>query len=151
MLAGYRRGQPVIKAAGSPLSPAVPAGVELSPLSLKMAAGALRLWLVLALQLRRAAPLAVPRDAPGAAERAESGEPDALLHLRDLPRGPAVAAHRKAPQFMLDLFNAVTVSDGTSKSQKEILEGNIVRSFEDKGEQNPGSPRPSFMQEMPLF
>lgn len=59
---------------------------------------------------------------------------DALLHLKDLPRGPAVAPHKKAPQFMLDLFNAVSVSNGIPRSQKEILDGNIVRSFEDKGE-----------------
>lgn len=57
-----------------------------------------------------------------------------LVHLKDLPRGPAVGPHKKAPQFMVDLFNAVSVSDGTPKTQKEILEGNIVRSFEDKGE-----------------
>uniref|UniRef100_A0A3B5AQZ8 Bone morphogenetic protein 2-like n=1 Tax=Stegastes partitus TaxID=144197 RepID=A0A3B5AQZ8_9TELE len=57
---------------------------------------------------------------------------DALFNLKDLPRGPAAAPRKKAPQFMLDLFNAVSVSDGTMKSQKEILEGNIVRSFEDK-------------------
>uniref|UniRef100_A0A3Q3MJN9 Bone morphogenetic protein 2-like n=1 Tax=Labrus bergylta TaxID=56723 RepID=A0A3Q3MJN9_9LABR len=57
---------------------------------------------------------------------------DASVHLKDLPRGPVVAPHKKAPQFMLDLFNAVSVSDGTPKSQKDILEGNIVRSFEDK-------------------
>lgn len=63
-------------------------------------------------------------------------KPDAMLHLRDLPRGPEVAPHKKAPQFMLDLFNAVSVMDGTPKSQKEILEGNIVRSFEDKGERS---------------
>lgn len=61
---------------------------------------------------------------------------NALFHVKDLPRGPAVAPHKKAPQFMLDLFNAVSVSDGTPKSQKEILDGNTVRSFEDKGEQN---------------
>uniref|UniRef100_H3CF38 TGF-beta family profile domain-containing protein n=1 Tax=Tetraodon nigroviridis TaxID=99883 RepID=H3CF38_TETNG len=46
---------------------------------------------------------------------------------------PAVAPHKKPPQFMLDLFNVVSVSHGTPKSQKEILDGSIVRSFEDKG------------------
>lgn len=55
------------------------------------------------------------------------------FHLRDLPRGPAVAPHKKPPQFMLDLFNVVSVSHGTLKSQKEILDGSIVRSFEDRG------------------
>ncbi|KAK9530752.1 hypothetical protein VZT92_012236 [Zoarces viviparus] len=101
-----------------------------------MTTGALRLWLVLALRLRC---VALPLER-GRAERqdgldttnAASEKVDALLHLNDLPRGVA-APHKKAPQFMLDLFNAVTVSDGSPKGQKEILEGNIVRSFEDKG------------------
>uniref|UniRef100_A0A8C3ATK2 TGF-beta family profile domain-containing protein n=1 Tax=Cyclopterus lumpus TaxID=8103 RepID=A0A8C3ATK2_CYCLU len=62
------------------------------------------------------------------ATNAASEKVDALMHVKDLPRA-AVAPHKKAPQFMLDLFNAVSVSDG---SQKDILEGNIVRSFEDK-------------------
>uniref|UniRef100_A0A8C6TMX1 TGF-beta family profile domain-containing protein n=1 Tax=Neogobius melanostomus TaxID=47308 RepID=A0A8C6TMX1_9GOBI len=59
---------------------------------------------------------------------------DALFYLKDLPRRPTVAPHKKAPQFMLDLFNAVSRAHGTPKSQKELLDGNIVRSFEDKGE-----------------
>ncbi|XP_073346423.1 bone morphogenetic protein 2-B-like [Pagrus major] len=106
-----------------------------------MTAGALRLWLVLALQLRCVSPLAIPQDRGRAGRQQAALEAtetvneklDAMVHLKDLPRGPAVAPHKKAPQFMLDLFNAVSVSDGTPKSQKEILEGNIVRSFEDKG------------------
>uniref|UniRef100_A0A8D2ZWT8 TGF-beta family profile domain-containing protein n=1 Tax=Scophthalmus maximus TaxID=52904 RepID=A0A8D2ZWT8_SCOMX len=65
-----------------------------------------------------------------AGRRAAGGEHlDPLLQLR----GPAAAApHKKAPQFMLDLFNAVSVADGTPRSQKDILQGNVVRSFEDK-------------------
>ncbi|XP_030256992.1 bone morphogenetic protein 2 [Sparus aurata] len=107
-----------------------------------MTAGALRLWLVLlALRLRCVSPLAIPQDRgragrqQAALEATETANEklDAIVHLKDLPRGPALAPHKKAPQFMLDLFNAVSVSDGTPKSQKEILEGNIVRSFEDKG------------------
>ncbi|XP_045925742.1 bone morphogenetic protein 2-like [Micropterus dolomieu] len=105
-----------------------------------MTAGALRLWLVLALQLRCVILLAIPQ-ARGTAGRQDgldatktaSKKLDALVHLKELPRGPGVPPHKKAPQFMLDLFNAVSVSDGTPKSQKDILEGNIVRSFEDKG------------------
>lgn len=99
-----------------------------------MTAGALRLWLALALQLRC---VAVPLDGGESARQAAVGAAgeklNALLHLKNLPRGPPVAPHKKAPQFMLDLFNAVSVSDGIVRSQKEILEGNIVRSFEDKG------------------
>ncbi|XP_033468244.1 bone morphogenetic protein 2 [Epinephelus lanceolatus] len=105
-----------------------------------MTTGALRLWLVLAVQLRCVTLLAIPLDRGTSgrqdgldATSAASEKLDALFHLKDLPRGPAVAPHKKAPQFMLDLFNAVTVSDGRPRSQKEILEGNIVRSFEDKG------------------
>ncbi|XP_041672153.1 bone morphogenetic protein 2-like [Cheilinus undulatus] len=104
-----------------------------------MTARALHLWIVLALQLRCVTLLAIPRDGE-TAEQQESLDTktaneklDSLFHLKDLPRGPAVAPHKKAPQFMLDLFNAVTVTDGTPRSQKDILEGNIVRSFEDKG------------------
>lgn len=102
-----------------------------------MTAGALRLLLVLALQLRCVNPLAIPQDRGTAVRKEaldETAKENALVHLKDLPRGPSVAPHKKAPQFMLDLFNAVSVSDGTPKNQKEILEGNIVRSFEDKGE-----------------
>lgn len=106
-----------------------------------MTAGALRLWLVLALLLRCVKPLNIPQDrgtggrqAGLDATNAASEKLDARFHLKDLPRGPALAPHKKAPQFMLDLFNAVSVSSGIPKSQKDILEGNIVRSFEDKGE-----------------
>ncbi|MBN3295841.1 BMP2B protein, partial [Amia calva] len=40
--------------------------------------------------------------------------------------------HRKAPQFMLELFNAVADSHGRTK-EPGLLQGNVVRSFEDKG------------------
>ncbi|XP_047465673.1 bone morphogenetic protein 2-like [Mugil cephalus] len=105
-----------------------------------MTAGALCLCLVLALRLACVAPLVIPQGRGTAGKqggldsmKTASEKLDALFNLRDLPRGPAVAPHKKAPQFMLDLFNAVSVSDGIPKSQKDILEGNIVRSFEDKG------------------
>ncbi|XP_056286661.1 bone morphogenetic protein 2-like [Pseudoliparis swirei] len=97
-----------------------------------MTRAALRLWLILALRLRC---VAVPLDRGRAARQEDGGEEvaeEALMHVKDSPRG-AAAPHKKAPQFMVDLFNAVSVSDGSPKSQKEILEGNIVRSFEDKG------------------
>ncbi|XP_008436162.1 bone morphogenetic protein 2 isoform X1 [Poecilia reticulata] len=58
---------------------------------------------------------------------------EAPFELKDFPRAPAFSPHKKAPQFMLDLFNAVSVADGAHRSQKEILEGNTVRSFQDKG------------------
>ncbi|XP_074518622.1 bone morphogenetic protein 2 [Halichoeres trimaculatus] len=102
-------------------------------------AGALHLWVVLALQLRCVSPLVIPKDRGEVGQQesldatAEKDTLDSSVYLKSLPRGPAVAPHKKAPQFMLDLFNAVSVSDGTTRSQKDILDGNIVRSFEDKG------------------
>lgn len=106
-----------------------------------MTPAALRLLLALALQVKCVTPLAIPQDRGTAARqdgvdvtKTVSEKLSALFHVKDLPRGPAVAPHKKAPQFMLDLFNAVSVSGGTRKSQKDILDGNIVRSFEDRGE-----------------
>lgn len=101
-----------------------------------MTAGLLRFWLGLALQLRCVDLLALPpgRGTPGGsdASRLVSDKLEALFNLKDLPPGPAVADHKKAPQFMLDLYNAV--SDGTPGGPKQIPEGNVVRSFEDRGE-----------------
>ncbi|KAM9832436.1 bone morphogenetic protein 2 [Neosynchiropus ocellatus] len=97
-----------------------------------MNGGALRV-LVLLLQVRCAIAHALPPGRGANGQRKADHTQDTMFHLKDLPRGPAVAPHRKAPQFMLDLFDAVSVTDGTPRSQKEILDGNIVRSFEDKG------------------
>ncbi|XP_068162232.1 bone morphogenetic protein 2-like [Antennarius striatus] len=101
----------------------------------------LRLCLVLALQLRCLSPLAIHPDAAAGGRRAGVGATDAAHEMldavpqqRDLPRGPIVAPHKKAPQFMLDFFQGVSDDNLNPKSQKEILEGNVVRSFEDKGQ-----------------
>ncbi|KAM3860018.1 bone morphogenetic protein 2 [Diretmus argenteus] len=80
----------------------------------------LRVLIVVALQLRCVSQVTIPHRETGTRGK----KLDELFH-------PVSAPHKKAPQFMLDLFNAVSVSAGT---QKEILEGNIVRSFEDKGQ-----------------
>uniref|UniRef100_A0A667XWX1 TGF-beta family profile domain-containing protein n=1 Tax=Myripristis murdjan TaxID=586833 RepID=A0A667XWX1_9TELE len=84
-------------------------------------------------------PLVIPHDRGAAggeagpdATQTATKRLDDLIHLKDLPPAPMVAPRKKAPKFMLDFFNAVSVNSGTAKSQKEILEGNIVRSFEDK-------------------
>uniref|UniRef100_A0A8C0YHX5 TGF-beta family profile domain-containing protein n=1 Tax=Cyprinus carpio carpio TaxID=630221 RepID=A0A8C0YHX5_CYPCA len=50
-----------------------------------------------------------------------------IFQTGDLTR--SVQAHRKAPQFMMELYDAVADSNGTLKNTK-VLEGNIVRSFE---------------------
>ncbi|KAM6951099.1 bone morphogenetic protein 4 [Aplochiton taeniatus] len=58
---------------------------------------------------------------------------DQLFNLKDLPQIFAAPPHKKAPQFMLDMFDAVADTNGISKDQNDILEGNVVRSFQDKG------------------
>ncbi|XP_030611626.1 bone morphogenetic protein 2 [Archocentrus centrarchus] len=103
-----------------------------------MTAGAPRLCLGLALLLRCVTLLALPPHSPGMQDALDATETarqkqDALFYLKDIPR-PAEAPQKKAPQFMLDLFNAVSVADGTPKSQTDILEGNTVRSLNDKGQ-----------------
>ncbi|XP_041829000.1 bone morphogenetic protein 2-like isoform X2 [Melanotaenia boesemani] len=94
-----------------------------------MPAGSLRL-LLLALQLARVTQLAT---AQGTGSAGKQDGLDAMFNLRDLPRAPDLAPRKKAPQFMLDFFKAVSDTEGTPRSQKEILDGTIVRSFEDKG------------------
>ncbi|XP_046870601.1 bone morphogenetic protein 2-like [Hypomesus transpacificus] len=54
-----------------------------------------------------------------------------LFHLNGLPQSYS-GPHKKAPKFMLDLYDAVADSYGTPRNH-EVLEGNVVRSFEDKG------------------
>ncbi|CAL8300870.1 unnamed protein product [Lota lota] len=58
---------------------------------------------------------------------------DETFDLKESIQKPAAPPHKQAPQFMRDMFNAVSKSTGTPLSQKDILEGTIVRSFEDKG------------------
>lgn len=129
------QGQLDIKGRGVALITRRLTGGELSLRTAKMSHGALRLFLVLAVHSRCVVLLAIVQDRGMDPTKTAHQKLDAVFQLRNLPRGPAVAPHKKAPQFMLDLFNAVSVSDGTPKSQKEILDGNVVRSFEDKGEQ----------------
>ncbi|KYO25194.1 hypothetical protein Y1Q_0001809 [Alligator mississippiensis] len=52
-----------------------------------------------------------------------------VFDIQELPRD--VLPRRKPPQFMVDLFNKVADSDGITKAP-EVLEGNVVRSFEDR-------------------
>uniref|UniRef100_A0A671PW32 Bone morphogenetic protein 2-B-like n=1 Tax=Sinocyclocheilus anshuiensis TaxID=1608454 RepID=A0A671PW32_9TELE len=53
-----------------------------------------------------------------------------IFQIEDLTR--SVQTHRKAPRFMMELYDAVADSNGTLKSMKG-LKGNIVRSFEGVG------------------
>lgn len=50
-----------------------------------------------------------------------------IFQVKDLTRN--VPTNRKAPEFMMELYDAVADSNGTLKNSK-VLEGNIVRSFE---------------------
>lgn len=50
-----------------------------------------------------------------------------IFQIKDLTRN--VPTNRKAPEFMMELYDAVADSNGTLKNSK-VLEGNIVRSFE---------------------
>lgn len=50
-----------------------------------------------------------------------------IFQLKDLKDN--VAVYRKAPKFMMELYDVVSESNGTLK-KTNVLEGNIVRSFE---------------------
>ncbi|XP_078793330.1 bone morphogenetic protein 2 [Oryzias latipes] len=95
-----------------------------------MSAAVLRLCVLLSLLLARAAEprgAAAPGATSGSETRRRLEEPLPLID----PLRPTAAPRRKAPRFMLDLFDAV--SGGGPRSQKELLDGTVVRSFEDKG------------------
>lgn len=118
-----------------------------------MTAGAPRLCLGLALLLRCVTAHVLPPHGAGVQDGLDATETarqkqEALFYLKDVPR-PAVAPQKKAPQFMLDLFNAVSDPDGTPKSQNDILEGNTVRSLNNKGEKR--LPRLTITHELRLF
>lgn len=49
-----------------------------------------------------------------------------IFQLKDLK--DTVPSFRKAPRFMMELYDAVAGSNGTLKTTK-VLEGNVVRSF----------------------
>ncbi|XP_042563549.1 bone morphogenetic protein 2-B-like [Clupea harengus] len=54
-----------------------------------------------------------------------------------------VHSHRKAPRFMLDLFDALADSNGGSR-YADMREGNVVRSFRDKGNTTTGQANAAF-------
>ena len=105
-----------------------------------------RAWVLVALHLHlRCAVGAIAFPHEGLPRRAKEGNPtatasvsaqeklDRIFHLKESLRKPPSPPHKQAPQFMVDLFNSVSKSAGTPLCQKDILKGNIVRSFEDKG------------------
>lgn len=102
----------------------------------------LRLWLCLAglLSLRAATALALPlrtdpRDEVLAAALQRLRE---VFDIEELP--PDVLPRRKPPQFMVDLFNTVADANGITRGPG-LLQGDVVRSFEDRG--GPGAAGPS--------
>lgn len=99
-----------------------------------MAGGRLWLWMGLAwllgLAQLGALPLtAGPRDEVQAAALQRLRE---VFDIEELP--PDVLPHKKPPQFMVDLFNKVADANGITRAPG-LLEGDVVRSFEDRGEQ----------------
>lgn len=58
-----------------------------------------------------------------------------VFDIKELPHD--VLPHRKPPQFMVDLFNKVADSNGVTKAPG-LLEGNVVRSLEDRGKPQGG-------------
>lgn len=53
-----------------------------------------------------------------------------IFNIGDKPQN--YLPHKKPPQFMVDLFNEVADHNGVTRNPR-ILEGNVVRSFEDRG------------------
>ncbi|XP_028332696.1 bone morphogenetic protein 2 [Gouania willdenowi] len=103
------------------------------------AGAALRLCVLLLLQLRCVTAAGVPGHSEVTGEQASyAARLQAVLGVKSSPGEPPVAPRRSAPQFMLDLFNAVSVRDKTPKTQTEVLFGNTVRSLEDKGPSREG-------------
>ncbi|NWZ22405.1 BMP2B protein, partial [Asarcornis scutulata] len=58
-----------------------------------------------------------------------------VFDIEELP--PDVLPRKKPPQFMVDLFNKVADANGITRAPG-LLEGDVVRSFEDRG--GPGAP-----------
>lgn len=105
-----------------------------------MAARRLWLWLAWLLSLPAASglPLAPgPRDEVLAAALQRLRE---VFDIEELP--PDVLPRKKPPQFMVDLFNKVADANGITRAPG-LLEGDVVRSFEDRGEPSARSPQPS--------
>ncbi|XP_056153565.1 bone morphogenetic protein 2-B-like [Lampris incognitus] len=92
---------------------------------------------IVAVQLGCVRPLFVPSGASGDAQaegaRLTADVPPGGSSASGLPRTFTGPPRKKAPQFMLELYDAVSNSDGVAQKRKDVLEGNIVRSFEDKG------------------
>lgn len=101
----------------------------------------LRVWLIFALQLSFVSLFSISYDGiskettgldvPRTIVSKTMKKLEELFRLNDLPQS-SLTPHKKPPKFMLDLYNAVADSYGTPRNQ-EVLEGNVVRSFEDKG------------------
>lgn len=105
-----------------------------------MAARRLWPWLGLAWLLSLPAagglPLAPgPRDEVLAAAMQRLRE---VFDIEELP--PDVLPRKKPPQFMVDLFNKVADANGITRAPG-LLEGDVVRSFEDRGGPGPGPGR----------
>lgn len=96
-----------------------------------------RPWLGLAWLLGMAAASALPLGA-GPRDEVQAAALQRLREVFDIEElPPDVLPRKKPPQFMVDLFNKVADANGITRAPG-LLEGNVVRSFEDRG--GPGAP-----------
>uniref|UniRef100_A0A8C3UE40 TGF-beta family profile domain-containing protein n=1 Tax=Catharus ustulatus TaxID=91951 RepID=A0A8C3UE40_CATUS len=68
-----------------------------------------------------------------------------VFDIEELP--PDVLPRKKPPQFMVDLFNKVADANGITRAPG-LLQGDVVRSFEDRG--GPGPAGPSRAERPPM-
>ncbi|XP_021129953.3 bone morphogenetic protein 2 [Anas platyrhynchos] len=91
-----------------------------------------RPWLGLAWLLGMAAASALPLGA-GPRDEVQAAALQRLREVFDIEElPPDVLPRKKPPQFMVDLFNKVADANGITRAPG-LLEGNVVRSFEDRG------------------
>lgn len=85
-------------------------------------------WMLVLAQLGALPLTSGPRDEVQAAALQRLRE---VFDIEELP--PDVLPRKKPPQFMVDLFNKVADANGITRAPG-LLEGDVVRSFEDRGE-----------------
>ncbi|KAJ7987662.1 hypothetical protein DPEC_G00328800, partial [Dallia pectoralis] len=101
-----------------------------------MAIQVLCVWLILKLQPSLVSMVVVASDGDTSGrenhlEKTKWAKMD-FFDPKESPQNAPVPPRRKAPRFMVDLFNAVADSTGIS-TDTETSEANVVRSFEDRG------------------
>ncbi|XP_064518862.1 bone morphogenetic protein 2-like [Pseudopipra pipra] len=101
---------------------------------------ALCLCLAALLSLRAASALPLAPGPRGEVQAAALQRLREVFDIEELP--PDVLPRKKPPQFMVDLFNKVADANGITRAPG-LLQGDVVRSFEDRGGAGGESPRQS--------